>query len=112
MAKVGGMHSQTNMVLYVIAGIILVGMIFFGVGFKVGNSSVEGFYAKGKGKGKQGLGALIKEASELVAKSPKQMPKQTCDKYKKTMKEALGLLSERGKDLQKISAQAKQKKCM
>ena len=49
MAKVGGMHSQTNMVLYVIAGIILVGMIFFGVGFKVGNSSVEGFSSEWHG---------------------------------------------------------------
>lgn len=39
MKKYGGASSQTNMVLYVILGIFLVGMIFFGVGFKVGNSS-------------------------------------------------------------------------
>ena len=43
MKKYGGASSQTNMVLYVILGIFLVGMIFFGVGFKVGHASMERF---------------------------------------------------------------------
>ena len=42
MKKYGGASSQTNMVLYTIIGIFLVGVLFFGVGFKVGNS-MEGF---------------------------------------------------------------------
>ncbi len=42
MKKYGGASSQTNMVLYTIIGIFLVGVLFFGVGFKVGNR-MEGF---------------------------------------------------------------------
>ena len=37
-----GATSQTNIVLYTIIGIFLIGIIFFGVGFKVGNRP-EGF---------------------------------------------------------------------
>jgi hypothetical protein len=129
MAKVGGMHSQTNMVLYIIAGIILVGMIFFGVGFKVGNSYVEGFQAKGKGKGKgkqddnaddevdpkpnkrKGLGKLMNIAEDIVEKAPKKMEADKCVRFNKIMDRAEKLYKERGEELKQLKVQARQKQC-
>lgn len=126
MKKVMPGNSKTSMVLWIILGIVIIGMLFFGVAFKVG--SVEGFKNDNGAKGKKednaddekdpkpnkrkGLGKLMNIAEDILEKTTgKRMSKESCERFNKIMTRANNLYKERGEELKELNKEAKSKGC-
>jgi hypothetical protein len=128
MKKVMPGNSKTSMVLWIILGIVIVGMLFFGVAFKIG--SIESFKndnaAKGKAKKednaddekdpkpnkRKGLGKLMNIAEDIIENTKgKKMSKESCERFNKIMTRANNEYKERGQDLKDLNKDAKAKGC-